>query len=130
VIDCILFTVLRPAQEFFTHMETSITIAGEGLQNLRRPQTNAKIGSSAMEEKAFSVDLSPPPISISGKIIYPKSKFSMSRSALGKRNKPQSKLVHVSISGNGSICDKICVQVNGTIRSKNRAYTDLWLYQR
>jgi hypothetical protein len=29
-----LFTVLRPAQEFFTYMETSISIAGEGLQNL------------------------------------------------------------------------------------------------
>ena len=28
-----LFIVLRPAQEYFTYMET-VTIAGEGLQNL------------------------------------------------------------------------------------------------
>jgi hypothetical protein len=27
------FTVLRPAQELLTYMETSCTIAGEGLQN-------------------------------------------------------------------------------------------------
>jgi hypothetical protein len=39
-IDYWLFTVLRPAQEFFTYMETSpflygdVTIAGEGLQHL------------------------------------------------------------------------------------------------
>jgi hypothetical protein len=26
--------VLRPAQEFFTYMETSLCITGEGLQNL------------------------------------------------------------------------------------------------
>jgi hypothetical protein len=29
-----LFTVLRPAQEFFTYMEINVTIAGEVLQNL------------------------------------------------------------------------------------------------
>jgi hypothetical protein len=29
-----IVTVLRPAQEFFTYMETFVTITSEGLQNL------------------------------------------------------------------------------------------------